>query len=70
MLNINLILGGQLRRQLLDLGSGEIELQGDKDVLQVLRLNVATVTEVKVGCTQQKVFVLGHHHLERKALFN
>lgn len=52
MLNINLILGGQLRRQLLDLGSGEIELQGDKDVLQVLRLNVATVTEVKVGCTQ------------------
>ena len=66
MLNINLILGGQLRRQLLDLGSGEIELQGDKDVLQVLRLNVATVTKVKVGCTQKKVLVLGHHHLKQQ----
>ena len=70
MLNINLILGGKLGRQLLDLGSGEIKLQGDQDILQVLRLNVATVTQVKVGRTQKKVFVLGHHHLERKDLFN
>ena len=50
--NINLVLGGQLCCQLLDLSSRKVKLQWDKDVLQVLCLNVATVTEVKVGRTQ------------------